>query len=65
MQICVLTTAIYLSAAIYMAGIAGVEEQFNVSGVKATLGLTLFVAGYGLGPMVWVGSHIFSSKIVN
>jgi DHA1 family multidrug resistance protein-like MFS transporter len=26
---------------------------FGVSQVAATLGLTLFVAGYGLGPMVW------------
>ena len=28
-------------------------ERFGVSQVAATLGLTLFVAGYGLGPMVW------------
>jgi DHA1 family multidrug resistance protein-like MFS transporter len=28
-------------------------ERFEVSQVAATLGLTLFVAGYGLGPMVW------------
>jgi DHA1 family multidrug resistance protein-like MFS transporter len=27
--------------------------QFHVSQVAATLGLTLFVTGYGLGPMVW------------
>jgi hypothetical protein len=27
--------------------------QFHVSQVADTLGLTLFVAGYGLGPMVW------------
>ena len=31
----------------------GVVEQFHVSRVVATLGLTLFVAGYGLGPMIW------------
>ena len=28
-------------------------ETFHVSQVAATLGLCLFVAGYGLGPMVW------------
>ena len=28
-------------------------QTFGVSQVKATLGLTLFVAGYGLGPMIW------------
>jgi len=27
--------------------------DFGVSEVAATLGLTLFVAGYGLGPMIW------------
>lgn len=27
--------------------------QFRVSQVAATAGLTLFVAGYGLGPMLW------------
>jgi DHA1 family multidrug resistance protein-like MFS transporter len=30
-----------------------VVAQFGVSQVAATLGLTLFVAGYGLGPMIW------------
>ncbi|OCK73524.1 MFS general substrate transporter, partial [Lepidopterella palustris CBS 459.81] len=52
-QLCILTTTIYLSAAIYTAGIQGVQQQFQVSEVAALLGLTLFVAGYGLGPMVW------------
>lgn len=31
----------------------GVMERFGVSQVKATLGLTLFVAGYGIGPMIF------------
>lgn len=31
----------------------GVTRQFGVSTEVATLGLTLFVAGYGLGPMLW------------
>ncbi|KAL9099855.1 MAG: hypothetical protein Q9163_004703 [Psora crenata] len=30
-----------------------VTKVFGVSQVKATLGLTLFVAGYGIGPMLW------------
>ena len=45
-----LTFAIYVGSAIYTPGIPGVAEQFGVSNVAATLGLTLFVAGYGLGP---------------
>ncbi|KAM3071372.1 GTPase-activating protein [Clarireedia jacksonii] len=51
--ICLLTTSVYIGSAIYSAGTQGVMEQFHVSQVAATLGLTLFVAGYGLGPMVW------------
>ncbi|GLA38848.1 hypothetical protein AnigIFM63309_006165 [Aspergillus niger] len=48
-----LTFAIYIGSAIYTPGIPDVCEQFGVSRVAATLGLTLFVLGYGLGPMVW------------
>lgn len=53
-QICLLTTSVYIGSAIYTAGIPGVQQQFHVSEVKALLGLTLFVLGYALGPMVWV-----------
>jgi DHA1 family multidrug resistance protein-like MFS transporter len=52
-MICLLTFSVYIGSAIYSAGLTGVEEQFGVSEVAGTLGLTLFVAGYGLGPMVW------------
>ncbi|KAH8783964.1 putative caffeine resistance protein 5 [Hyaloscypha finlandica] len=51
--ICLLTFSVYIGSAIYSAGTQGVMERFGVSQVAATLGLTLFVAGYGLGPMVW------------
>jgi DHA1 family multidrug resistance protein-like MFS transporter len=44
-----LTFAIYIGSAIYTPGIPGVATQFGVSNVAATLGLTLFVLGYGLG----------------
>lgn len=53
-QICLLTTSIYIGSAIYTAGLQGVQAQFHISPVKALLGLTLFVIGYALGPMVWV-----------
>jgi DHA1 family multidrug resistance protein-like MFS transporter len=48
-----LTFSVYIGSAIYSAGTVGVEERFGVSEVAATLGLTVFVAGYGLGPMIW------------
>ena len=44
-----LTFAIYIGSAIYTPGIPSVSEQFGVSSVAGTLGLTLFVLGYGLG----------------
>ncbi|KAH9976873.1 MFS transporter [Lactifluus volemus] len=52
-QTCLLTLAIYLGSAIYTAGIPYITTEFHVSTVAATVGLTAFVAGYGLGPMVW------------
>ena len=53
-QICLLTTSVYIGSAIYTARLPGIRQQFHVSDVKALLGLTLFVLGYALGPMVWV-----------
>ncbi|KAF2793325.1 MFS general substrate transporter [Melanomma pulvis-pyrius CBS 109.77] len=52
-EVCFLTFNAYIGSAIYTAGIVAVMRVFNVSQVAATLGLTLYVAGYGLGPMVW------------
>ena len=52
-EICLLTFSVYIGSAIYSAGTQDVVKQFGVSEVKATLGLTLFVAGYGIGPMIW------------
>lgn len=52
--ICLLTFSVYIGSAIYSAGTLDIVEKFHVSQVAATLGITLFVAGYGLGPMVWV-----------
>lgn len=59
-QICLLTTSVYIGSAIYTAGLPGIQEQFHVSEVKALLGLTLFVLGYALGPMVWVSRPLAS-----
>ena len=48
-QMCLLTFTVYVGSAIYTAGIPSVSEEFHVSTVGATIGLTAFVAGYGLG----------------
>lgn len=52
-EICLLTTSVYIGSSIYSAGTENVMATFGVSRVAATLGLTLFVAGYGIGPMIW------------
>ena len=48
-QICLLTTAVYIGSAIYTPGLADIEQVFGVSEVAGVVGLTCFVAGYGLG----------------
>jgi DHA1 family multidrug resistance protein-like MFS transporter len=52
-EICLLTTSVYIGSSIYSAGTQSVMAIFGVSQVAATLGLCLFVAGYGIGPMIF------------
>ena len=40
-------------------GVDVVMATFGVGQAPATLGLTLFVAGYGLGPMVGTATFVF------
>ncbi|KAJ7184383.1 major facilitator superfamily domain-containing protein [Mycena filopes] len=46
-----LTFAMYIGSAIYTASIPGIMEEFHVGLVRATLGLTLYVFGYAVGPI--------------
>ncbi|PWY98907.1 putative FLR1-putative H+ antiporter [Testicularia cyperi] len=50
--LCLLTFSVYMGSAIYTPGVELVAEYFSVGVVTATLGLTLFVLGYGIGPMI-------------
>ncbi|KAI5477573.1 MFS transporter, DHA1 family, multidrug resistance protein [Pseudohyphozyma bogoriensis] len=47
-----LTFSVYIGSAIYTSSIPDLMISFNVSQTVATLGLTLFVLAYGLGPMI-------------
>ena len=51
-KISLLTTFVYMASAIYTPGVDLIMEQMHVSRVKATLPLSLFVFGYGIGPML-------------
>lgn len=51
-EIDLLTISVYSAAAMYSPGVEDIMNDFQVSKVLATLPLTLFVIGYGVGPMV-------------
>ncbi|GAA5936674.1 MFS transporter [Sporobolomyces koalae] len=52
-DIALLTASVYMGSAIYTPGEQSVMEQFGVSQTASILGLSLFIVGYGLGPMLW------------
>lgn len=52
-EIAFLTVSIYIGSAIYTPGVEQIMEKFQVGLTVATLPLTLFVFGYGIGPMVF------------
>lgn len=47
------TFTVYATASIYINSIAGIMAEFHVGQVAATLGFSLYVLGYGIGPMVF------------
>lgn len=53
-NICLLTFSIYIGSAIYTSGLRDITREFAVSQTVAVLGLTLYVLGYGMGPMIFV-----------
>lgn len=51
--ICLYTFVVYTSSAIYTSSMEGVMKEFNVNQIEATLGLSLYVLGYGVGPLIF------------
>ncbi|GEQ70689.1 hypothetical protein JCM33374_g4368 [Metschnikowia sp. JCM 33374] len=52
-KIIALTALIYMAAALYTPSLTVVMQEMKVSRVKATLPLTFFAIGYGIGPMIF------------
>lgn len=52
-EIMLLTAVTYMGSSIYTPGQEAIQEQFGVGHVVATLNLSMYVLGYGLGPMVF------------
>ncbi|GAA5910653.1 hypothetical protein JCM6882_001050 [Rhodosporidiobolus microsporus] len=50
--ISLLTFAVYVGSAVYTSSVPGLMAEFGVGQVTAISGLTLFVAAYGIGPMI-------------
>ena len=51
--ICLYTFVVYTTSAIYTSSETGIMEQFGVGEVVVTLGLSLYVLGYGVGPLLF------------
>ena len=47
------TLAVYMGSAIYSPSIPGVVQHFGVSIDKASMGLSMYVLAYGIGPMIF------------
>ncbi|PVH80451.1 MFS general substrate transporter [Cadophora sp. DSE1049] len=47
------TFAVYVGSSLYTAGIPDIVRIFGVSEVAASLGLSLYVVGYGIGPLLF------------
>jgi hypothetical protein len=54
------TLVVSFTSSAYVGSIARVEEYFDINNEVATLGLSLFVLGFALGPLLWV-NHIVPS----
>ncbi|KAI9844277.1 MAG: hypothetical protein M1837_005687 [Sclerophora amabilis] len=52
-QIDLYTFVVYCGSAIYVSSTLGVMARFGVHETEASLGLALYVLGYGLGPLLW------------
>lgn len=52
-EVMLLTCVTYMGASIYTPGQLEIQEEFGVGHVVGTLNLSIYVLGYGLGPMVF------------
>ncbi|KAK9243149.1 major facilitator superfamily domain-containing protein [Lipomyces tetrasporus] len=52
-EICFLTFSVYIGPAMYTPGIEQIMEEFHVGSVVALLPLAVYVAAYGIRPMIF------------
>ncbi|KJK64027.1 Major Facilitator Superfamily protein [Aspergillus parasiticus SU-1] len=52
LDVLLLNFSFYAASALFTASISGIEEAFGATTAESTLGLSLFVIAYGIGPLI-------------
>ncbi|KAL3472747.1 major facilitator superfamily domain-containing protein [Aspergillus californicus] len=59
------TLAVALVSSAYSGGVAEIEAEFGIGSEVATLGISLFVLGFAIGPLLWAPlSEMFGRQVV-
>lgn len=65
LSVSITTLAIAFASTAYSGSVPQVVEQFHVSDEVATLGISLFVLGFAIGPLLWAPlSEIYGRQIL-
>ncbi|RAL17085.1 MFS transporter [Aspergillus homomorphus CBS 101889] len=65
MMMALATLAVALVSSAYTGGIVEIEKDFGIGTEVATLGVSLFVLGFAIGPLLWAPlSEMFGRQIV-
>lgn len=62
-DVMLLNFSFYAASAVFTPSIPGIEEAFGATTAEGTLGLSLFVIAYGIGPLiVCIHSYVFGVR---
>ncbi|KAH8426311.1 MFS transporter [Aspergillus melleus] len=65
MMVAIATLAVALVSSAYTGGVAEIEKEFGIGSEVATLGVSLFVLGFAVGPLLWAPlSEMFGRQVV-
>ncbi|CAI7609257.1 unnamed protein product [Penicillium manginii] len=63
--VAIATLAVALVSSAYTGGVAEIEAEFGIGSEVATLGVSLFVLGFAVGPLLWAPlSELFGRQIL-
>ncbi|CEL03908.1 Putative Synaptic vesicle transporter SVOP and related transporters [Aspergillus calidoustus] len=52
LNVLLLNFSFYAASALFTPSVSGIEEEFGATAAEGTLGLSLFVIAYGIGPLI-------------